>query len=77
MRRFLVFVCRSFIIETIEVMTWRKRSKEEWKPFNSKLENSLTWTEKFHYPFISEIIEVCLPKVNVSNKLFSNQIIKI
>ena len=58
-------------------MTWRKRSKEEWKPFNSKLEKNLTWTDKFHYPFISEIIEVCLPKVNVSAKKFFNQIINI
>ena len=50
-------------------MTWRKRQKNERKHFNKKLEDSLTWHDKFHYPFISEIIEVCLPKVNVSGFL--------
>ena len=50
-------------------MTWRKRHENERRQFNKKLEDSSAWNDKFQYPFISEIIEVSLPKVNVS--LFS------
>ena len=50
----------------IEVMTWRKRRENERRQFNKKLEDSSAWNDKFQYPFISEIIEVSLPKVNVS-----------
>ena len=52
-------------------MTKRKRKKNEKKRFNVKLEDTLAWNDKFDYPFISEILEVCLPKVNVSHQIFS------
>ena len=52
-------------------MTWRKRKKNEKKQFNTKLEDNPVWNDKFNYPFISEIIEVCVPKVNVSHPMFA------
>ena len=52
-------------------MTKRKRKKSEKKQFNMKLEDTSTWNDKFDYPFISEILEVCFPKVNVSHQIFS------
>ena len=47
-------------------MTWRKRHKKERKNFNNKLKDNYAWNDVFSYPFISEIIEVCFPKINVS-----------
>ena len=49
-------------------MTCRKRHLNEKGQFNMKLEDHFLWNDKFDYPFISEILEVCLPKVNVSPK---------
>ena len=52
-------------------MIKRKRKKNEEKPFNMKLEDNPAWNDKFDYPFLSEILEVCFPKVNVSHQIFS------
>ena len=62
----ILYPIHKLILIKIEVMTWRKRRENEQGRFNIKLEESSSWDEKFNYPFISEIIEVCLPKVNVS-----------
>ena len=57
-------------------MTWRKRHQTERKSFNTKLKNSASWQNVFEYSFLSEIIEICLPKINVSYVIFLKSVDK-